>query len=144
MMKGNQTPWLTRRALLLAGALLAAVFIAGRQSSAAQAAGLAAPDPQMAGPDSPAPAPAFFNSQQLAIRPAVLSPTLSYYFISGNTFTAYGGTTAYFRQASGCVNQMPWAIPLGAGPLPQGSGDFDHLHTYDSPASATTNNGDFI
>ena len=55
-------------------------------------------------------------------QPAALSSTLSYYFISGNTFTPALGSSSYARQVNGCVNQTPAVGRLSAPVhLPQAS-----------------------
>ena len=73
-------------------------------------------------------------------QPAALSSTLSYYFISGNTFTPALGSSSYARQVNGCVNQTPAVGRLSAPVhLPQASQVVSiTLFTYDSVPTATT------
>jgi|SRR5579859_846519 len=55
-------------------------------------------------------------------QPAALSSTLSYYFISGDTFTPSVGSSLFVRQVTNCVNQMPLGIHMVAPVhLPQAS-----------------------
>jgi hypothetical protein len=55
-------------------------------------------------------------------QPAALSSTLSYYFISGDTFTPSLGSSFFVRQANDCVNQMPLTVHMVAPVhLPQAS-----------------------
>jgi hypothetical protein len=85
------------------------------------------------------------STAQSAASPVALSSTLSYYFISGNTFTP-GGLVSYSRQSTGCVNQMPLGIPFSAPVhLPQGSQVVSiTLYTYDSVITTTTSTAYFI
>lgn len=92
---------------------------------------------------------------QVASRPAqappdqpatVLSPTLSYYFISGNTFTALAGLTFYVRQVTGCVNQTQRNTSFSAPVhLPQGSQVVAlTLFTYDNVLTTTFSTAQFF
>jgi hypothetical protein len=85
------------------------------------------------------------STAQSAASPVALSSTLSYYFISGNTFTP-GGPVSYSRQSTGCVNQMPRGIPFSAPVhLPQGSQVVSiTLYTYDAVITTTTSTAYFI
>jgi hypothetical protein len=125
-------------AMLLA--VSAIVYAAGEQISQA-----ASSVPQMVAPNTPPPLPPYISSVQPQAQPAALSPTLSYYFISGNTFTP-GGSVAYSRQVTGCVNQMPLGIPFSAPVhLPQGSQVVSiTLYTYDSAITTTVSTAYFI
>jgi len=125
-------------AMLLA--FSAIVYAAGEQMSQA-----ASSVPQMVAPDTPPPLPTYLSGAQLQAQPAALSPTLSYYFISGNTFTP-GGSVPYSRQVTGCVNQMPQNIAFSAPVhLPQGSQVVSiTLYTYDSISTTTTSTAYFI
>ncbi len=79
------------------------------------------PTPQIVGLDTPAPLQPYVSTAPSATNPAALASKLSYYFISGNTFTP-GGSVPYARQVIGCVNQMPQGVPFSAPVhLPQGS-----------------------
>ena len=80
-------------ALLIAIVAFSAVFALvagiGRASDAP-------PPAQMVSAGSPPPLPAQATVDQAQARPAVLSNNLSYYFVSGNTFTP-GGNVGYSR-----------------------------------------------
>jgi len=78
-------------------------------------------------------------------RPEALSSTLSYYFISGGTFTPSGGAVPYSRQVNDCVNQMPLAVHMLAPVhLPQASQVVSMtLFTYDSIVTTTFSTGYF-
>lgn len=104
-----------------------------------------APAPQMVAPGMQAPLPQYVSDVQSTIIPAALSSTLSYYFISGNTFTP-GGNSPFARQVTGCVNQMPRGVPFSAPVhLPQGSRVVSiTLYTYDSVITTTTSTAYFI
>ncbi len=104
-----------------------------------------APAPQPVGLDTPALPQPYVSTAQSAASPVALSSTLSYYFISGNTFTP-GGSVSYARQVTGCVNQMPQGIPFSAPVhLPQGSQVVSiTLYTYDSVITTTTSTAYFI
>ncbi|WP_448334986.1 hypothetical protein [Bellilinea sp.] len=125
-------------AMLLA--ISAIGYAAGEQISQA-----ASSVPQMVPPNTPPSLPPYISSVQPQTQPAALSPTLSYYFISGNTFTP-GGSVAYSRQVTGCVNQMPLGIPFSAPVhLPQGSQVVSiTLYTYDSATTTTVSTAYFI
>jgi hypothetical protein len=125
-------------AMLLA--ISAIGYAAGEQISQA-----ASSVPQMVPPNTPPSLPPYISSVQPQTQPAALSPTLSYYFISGNTFTP-SGPVAYARQVTGCVNQMPLGIPFSAPVhLPQGSQVVSiTLYTYDSVSMTTTSTAYFI
>ena len=125
-------------AMLLA--FSAIVYAAGEQMSQA-----ASSVPQMVAPDTPPPLPTYLSGAQLQAQPAALSPTLSYYFISGNTFTP-GGSVAYSRQVTGCVYGMQRGIPFSAPVhLPQGSQVVSiTLYTHDSISTTTTSTAYFI
>ena len=125
-------------AMLLA--VSAIVHATGEQVSQA-----ASSTSQMVSPDMPAPLPPYLSSDRSQIQRASLASTLSYYFISGNTFTP-GGAVAYSRQVNGCVNQMPQGIPFSAPVhLPQGSQVVSiTLYTYDSVVTTTTSTAYFI
>jgi hypothetical protein len=125
-------------AMLLA--VSAIVYAAGEQINLA-----ASSVPQMVAPETPPPPPMYLSTAQTQAQPAALSSTLSYYFISGNTFTP-GGAVAYSRQVTGCVNQMPQGIPFSAPVhLPQGSQVVSiTLYTYDSVSTTTTSTAYFI
>lgn len=118
----------------------ALVYAAG-----AQQAHTAAPASDMAAPNAPAFLPSNVSSPQSTAGPAALASTLSYYFISGNTFTP-GGSVAYARQAIGCVNQMPQGVPFSAPVhLPQGSRVVSiTLYTYDAAVTTTVSTAYFI
>ncbi len=72
--------------------------------------------------------------------------SLSYYFISGNTFTPDGSPIPYVRQVVGCVNQMPLNIGFSAPVhLPKGSQVVSiTLYSYDSAMSNTTGTAYFL
>lgn len=127
----------------VAAALLAVsafAYAAGEQNGQAAAAA-----PQMVGPNVPAPPPPYLSGDRLPAAPAALASTLSYYFISGNTFTP-SGAVAYARQVVGCVNQMPQGIAFSAPVhLPQGSQVVSiTLYTYDSVITTTSSTAYFI
>jgi hypothetical protein len=126
-------------AMLLAVSALA--YAAGEREGRA-----APPTPQMAGPNMPAPLPRYVAGDRSQTGPAALASTLSYYFIGGNTFTPYGGSTTYFRQVIGCVNQMPQGHPFSAPVhLPQGSQVVSiTLYTYDTVVTTTISTAYFI
>lgn len=121
-------------------AVLALAYAAGEQKG--QAAALV---PQIVGLDTPPPVQPFVSTAQSTTSPAALASTLSYYFISGNTFTA-SGSVAYSRQVIGCVNQMPRGVPLSAPVhLPQGSQVVSiTLYTYDAAVTNSTSTAYFI
>lgn len=74
-----------------------------------------------------------------------LSNQLSYYFVSGNTFTP-AGNVSYSRQVTGCVNQMPLGIAFSAPVhLPQGSKVVSiTAYTWNNVSDATTSTAYFI
>jgi hypothetical protein len=117
------------------------VYAAGKQDGQA-----APPTPQMVRPDAPAPLPHYASGDRAQPRSAALAPTLSYYFVAGNTFTPYSGSTPYARQVIGCVNQMPQGYPFSAPVhLPQGSQVVSiTLYTYDTVITTTTSTAYFI
>lgn len=121
-------------------AVSALVYAAGVQRG--QAASSA---PQMVAPGTPAPLPAYLSNNRSEVQPGALASTLSYYFISGNTFTPSGSVT-YARQVIGCVNQMPLNVAFSAPVhLPQGSQVVSiTLYTYDSAITSTTSTAYFI
>ena len=131
----------TKAALLMLFALVflasTVVFAAGRPAGSIGNAGQPLADENV-------PAPAF--STQPPANPASLSPSLSYYFISGNTFTAPGGSVPYSRQVTGCVNQMPLGANFSAPVhLPQNSEVISiTLYTYDSAITTTYSTASFI
>lgn len=129
---------LTVAAVLLAVATFA--YAAGEQRGQASA-----PAPQMVGPNMPAPLPPFVSAARSPARPAVLASTLSYYFISGNTFTP-GGSVPYARQVIGCVNQMPQGNAFSAPVhLPQGSQVVSiTLYSFDTAITTTVSTAYFI
>jgi hypothetical protein len=124
--------------MLLAVSALA--YAAGEQRGQAASSVL-----QMVAPDTPAPLPPYVSGEQLQAQPAALASTLSYYFISGNTFTP-GGSVPYTRQVIGCVNQMPQGVGFSAPVhLPQGSQVVSiTLYTYDSAITTTVSTAYFI
>jgi len=99
----------------------------------------------IAGETQPAPPPPFVPAGKPASTLSSLSQSLSYYFISGNTFTP-GSNTTYFRQVTGCVNQMPENIAFSAPVhLPQGSQVVTiTLYTGDIGSNSTTSTAYFI
>jgi hypothetical protein len=104
------------------------------------------PMAQMVSSGTPAPIPPFTQGSQTTTSHATLSSSLSYYFISGNTFTSDLGSAFYARQVIGCVNQMPLNWPFSAPiHLPQGSQIVSiTLYTYDNARLPTTSTGYFI
>lgn len=106
----------------------------------------APPEIRMADAQTLAPVPPYLADPQAPAEPAALSTTPSYYFISGNTFTPGAGLFAYFRQADGCVNQMPlnntFAAPVH---LPQASQVVSiTLYTNDTAITTTISTAYFI
>ncbi len=101
---------------------------------------------QMVTLNTPAPIPQAKSGSQSITSQASLSSNLSYYFISGNTFTADLGSSFYARQVIGCVNQMPLNFGFSAPVhLPQGSQVVSiRLYSYDSAQLPTTSTGYFI
>ena len=137
-----------RRSVVLV--TFAAAFVLAMVSALVYAAGAqqghtVAPASEMAAPGAPASLPPNISSPQSTAGPAALASTLSYYFISGNTFTP-GGSVAYARQVIGCVNQMPQGVPFSAPVhLPQGSRVVSiTLYTYDSAITTTVSTAYFI
>jgi hypothetical protein len=128
--------------------LASLLFVSGAawQNIRAQAAGAAPAGRAMAGPDRTAPLPAYLPPPQAPDQPDTLSSTLSYYFISGNTFTADLGSSVYARQTSGCVNQMPIGNAFSAPVhLPQASVVVSvTLYTYDTAITTTVSTAYFI
>lgn len=92
-----------------------------------------------------APRPAGQPPAHSAAAPAALSTTLSYYFISGNTFTA-PGLSFYNRQVTGCMNQVNKGVIFSAPVhLPQASLVVSMtLFTYDSVMTDTISTGQFV
>lgn len=135
---------ITLSVIFAIAAVLAAVsalaYAAGEQKGQA-----IAPAPPMVAPGMQAPPPPYVSDIQSTTSPAALSSTLSYYFISGNTFTP-GGSVPFARQVTGCVNQMPQGVPFSAPVhLPQGSQVVSiTLYTYDSVITTTTSTAYFI
>ncbi len=121
-------------------AVSALAYAAGEQQGQA-----IAPAPHMVAPGMQAPLPPYVSDVQSTTSPAALSSTLSYYFISGNTFTP-GGSGPFARQVTGCVNQMSQGVPFSAPVhLPQGSQVVSiTLYTYDSVITTTTSTAYFI
>lgn len=128
--------WAVAAMLFFVSAL---VYVTGEQKGQA-----ASSLPQVA-PGTPAPLPPYISADQAQALSASLASTLSYYFISGNTFTP-GGSVAYSRQVIGCVNQMPQGIPFSAPVhLPQGSQVVSiTLYTYDPNVTTTVSTAYFI
>jgi hypothetical protein len=121
------------------------VIAAGKPADRALASNDVIPAPQITDASAlPFPAPEFKSFQQQA-SPAALASTLSYYFISGNTFTPDIGTTSYIRQANGCVNQMPTYYAFSAPVhLPQASQVVSiTLYTYNSVVTTTVSTAYF-
>jgi hypothetical protein len=118
---------------------VAVAFIVIRQAGYAQAA------PQIAGPDSAEPLPAFVASDPAWANPAALSPNFSYYFISGNTFTP-DLAVSYARQVTGCVNGVPTGVAFSAPVhLPQGSQVVSiTLYTHNPDSTEGTSTAYFI
>lgn len=116
-------PAVRAAALLLAVLALAATYMFGAFSGAAPRAGASA---------IPSVPPAIEPNYPPA-SPDVLSPTLSYYFISGNAFVPYGQSTNFFHQVIGCMNQVDAAVPFTAAVhLPNGSQvSYITLYTWD-------------
>ncbi len=83
-------------------------------------------------------------AEQPPARPEALSSTLSYYFISGDTFTP-SAMSSFQRQVNNCVNQMPLSTHMVAPVhLPQASQVVSMtLFTYDSVATTTFSSGYF-
>jgi len=132
--------------------LAALLFVSGAawQNTRAQAANASPAVPAVAGRNGIAALPPSLPPPQAANQPAALSSTLSYYFISGNTFVADTASTFYFPYVSGCMRGMP----AGAGfwapvHLPQASVVVSvTLYTYETIITTTvstayffTNNG---
>jgi hypothetical protein len=95
---------------------------------------------------TPAPIPPQLTTVQSSAQTAVLASTLSYYFISGNTFTPDGSSMSYYRQVIGCVNQTPlnWSMSAPVH-LPQGSQVVSiTLYTYNSAITTTVSTAYFI
>lgn len=133
-------------AAALAAVLLASLaYAAGQQTGRARDADAPLPVPVMVNPGTPAPPPPFLPSDLAPAEPAALSSALSYYFISGNTFTTHGNV-GYTRQVIGCVNQMPVGLAFTAPVhLPQGSQVVTiTLFTYDSVLTTTTSTAQFL
>lgn len=140
----------TRRLIIVPGIILVVAAMLLAVAALAYAAGeqrgqAAASAPQMVAPDTPAPLPQYISGDQPPEQPAALASQLSYYFISGNTFTP-GGSVPFARQVTGCVNQMPLGIPFSAPVhLPQGSQVVSiTLYTYDSVITTTVSTAYFI
>ncbi len=129
-------------ALLLLSTL---AYAAGYQIEHTRAVGITAPPP-MANAAALPPAPAFVSTDQAPSSPAALAPALSYFFISGNTFTPDLGSSFYARQTVGCVNQMPLGFAFSAPVnLPQASQVVSlTLYTYDSAITSTVSTAYFI
>jgi hypothetical protein len=102
--------------------------------------------PVMADADTIAPVPPFRPDPAAQDSAAALSPTLSYYFISGNTFSADLGSGFYARQNNGCVNQMPLSWGMSAPVhLPQASQVVSiTLYTYNTVITTTYSTAYFL
>lgn len=95
------------------------------------------------------PRPPYLSNPLTALNPSSISsvsPNLSYYFISGNTFSPDAGSSPYLRQGTGCVNQMPsgsvFSAPVN---LPQASQVVSiTLYSYDSAITTTVSTAYFI
>lgn len=137
--------WLITIALL---SLVSAVaYAAGKQDGYALIPNTAAPTPQMVDVNTPPPVPPqIAGRQSQQVQPSAVSSMLSYYFISGNTFTPDLGSSPYVRQVTGCVNQMPLSWPFSAPVhLPQGSVVVSlTLFTYDSAITTTVSTAYFL
>jgi hypothetical protein len=137
------------RKLIVAPGILAVAAMLLTVSAIVRATGeqgqAASSTPQTAAPHMPAPPSPYLSSNQSQTQLASLASTLSYYFISGNTFTP-GGAVAYSRQVNGCVNQMPQGVPFSAPVhLPHGSQVVSiTLYTLDSAVTTTTSTAYFI
>ncbi len=123
---------------------LAFAYDGGRAEGRAPGQNAATPTPMA---DSPR--PPYLSNALMAFTPSSVSsvsPNLSYYFISGNTFSADVGSSPYVRQVTGCVNQMPIGYSFSAPVnLPQASQVVSiTLYTYDSAMAATVSNAWFI
>lgn len=95
------------------------------------------------------PRPPYLSNALKAFSPSSVSsvsPDLSYYFISGHTFSPDAGSSPYFRQVTGCVNQMPLGFGFSASVnLPQASQVVSiTLYTYDSAITTTVSTAYFI
>ena len=116
------------------------------QNTRAQAASASPDVPAMAGPNEVAALPPSLPPPQSPDQPAVLSSTLSYYFISGNTFVADTAPTFFFPYVSGCMRGMP----AGAGfwapvHLPQASVVVSvTLYTYEAIITTTVSTAYFV
>jgi hypothetical protein len=102
--------------------------------------------PPMPGPSMIAPLPPYLPPGQTPDQPATLSSNLSYYFISGNTFTTDAVSPFYTRQVSGCVNQMALDASFTAPVhLPQASVVVSvTVYTFDSAITTTIGTAYFI
>ena len=127
------------------------LFISGAvwQNARALAASASPDRAAVAGQDRFASLPPDLPPRQALDRPATLSPTLSYYFISGNTFVADEGPVTYADRL-GCRWQMTRIVAFTAPVhLPQASKVVSMtLYTYNpvtttnsSQASFALNNG---
>ncbi len=131
--------------IVVSSLTLVAAFVIAKQVSYAANNPADPSITQMVGINTPAPMPPFLAGFQPETTHAALSSALSYYFISGNTFTPNGGSIPYSRQVTGCVNQMPLNIGFSAPVhIPQGSQMVSiTLYSYDSIQSSTTSTAFF-
>ena len=85
-------------------------------------------------------------AEQPPAQPAALASTLSYYFISGTTFTPDQGGVFYYSQVADCVGQMPLITHMLAPiHLPQASVVVSMtLFSYDTVITTTVGRADFI
>lgn len=136
--------------IFLLGLALFLVFASDGGRAEGHAPGQIAVTPTpMANSSGIPPSPPYLSNALKVFGPASVSsvsPNLSYYFISGNTFTPDLGSSPYARQVTGCVNQMPigwwFSAPVN---LPQASQVVSiTLYTYDSASVATVGGAWFI
>ncbi len=120
-------------------------FAAGKQADHSPASA-AASTSGVVSAGTPPPLPPHLTTVHSPTQAAVLASTLSYYFISGNTFTPDAGSMPYYRQVTGCVNQTPlnWSMSAPIH-LPQNSQVVSiTLYAYDSAITTTFSTAYFI
>jgi hypothetical protein len=129
--------------------LASLLFISGAawQNARAQASGASPAGPAMAGPNGIASLPPDLPAPQARDQPAAVSSNLSYYFISGNTFTPdTGSTSTTYYPFIGCVWGMsPSVAFLAPVHLPQASVVVSMtLYTYDPTITTSISSAYFL
>ena len=135
--------WKLKPKAIVSLLLASLLFIGGAawQNIRAQAAGVS---PASASPNGAVPVPPNLPPPQAPDQPAALSSTLSYYFISGNTFVATAALSSYYNFL-GCLAGSPSTGVVAPVHLPQGSLVVAlGLFTYDTAVTTSVSTANFL